>query len=229
MEVSSRPRPLPQGGGRRRRSWWRVLVALLAFLLWGAHPSFVGLPFAALLFLAPPRDARTAWTFPLAGFSGAVSAGLLVLTTAGGSGRVGAVTSAYVVLASAAFVLLVLLRPGSLLGMGVRAALVGMAATLLLVQIIWGSSGVSGLRWEVMRGASGMMRVVVSVVPQWFGLHEPAVRFITLTWPIVLGLQALAGLAIAWHLHARIASVLPGSDAEPGAPEVVPDTEPITT
>jgi hypothetical protein len=226
VDVSSSPQP--QGGGRRRGTWWHILVALLAFLLW-AHPGLVGLPFAALLFVAPPGDARRRWTFPLAGFSAALSAGLLVLTT--GQGRLGAVTSAYVVLASAAFVVLVLLQPRSLLRMGVRAALIGMAATLVLVQVMWGSSGVGGLRWEAMRGASETMRVVVSIVPQWFGLYEPAVRFITLTWPLVLGLQALAGLALAWHLHLRAAGRREPAerDAQPGAPDVVRDPAPIPT
>ncbi len=221
MDSPSRPE------GRRRGSWWRIGVALLAFLLW-AHPSFVGLPYAALLFLAPAPASRAGWAHPLAGFIGALSAGLLVLTSAVG-GRLGAVTSAYVVLVTAALVLLVLLRPRAFLRMGVRAVLTGMAATLLLVQIIWGSSGADELRWEVTRAVSGTMRVVVGIVPQWFGLYEPAVRFMTLTWPLVLGLQALAGLAIAWHLHRRTAGVLPESARQTGAPDVIHGAAPITT
>lgn len=213
-------------------------MALLAFMLW-AHPSFVGLPYAALLFLAPPappapqaspapRDSRAGWAFALAGFVGALSAGLLVLTSAN-EGRLGAVTSAFIVLVTAAFVSTQLLHPRRFLRMGVRAVLLGMAATVLLVQIIWGTAGIGGLRWEVMRGASGTMRIVVAILPQWFGLYEPAVRFITLSWPIVLGLQALAGLAIAWQLHRRTAGVMPEQEAQPGTADVLRDTAPITT
>jgi hypothetical protein len=218
-----------QGGRGSRGSWWRVVAALVAFLLW-AHPSFVGLPYAALLFLVPPvqQDSRAPWTFALAGFVGAVSAGLLVLTSAD-EGRLGAVTSAFIVLVTAAFVLTVLLQPRRFLRMGVRAVLLGMAATLVLVQVIWGTSGIAGLHWEVMRGASGTMRIVVAILPQWFGLYEPAVRIITLSWPIVLGLQGLAGLALAWHLHRRTVGVTPEHKAQPGAPDLVRDAAPLTT
>lgn len=227
MDPSSHSADGSGGGGGKRGSWWRVIVALLAFLLW-AHPSFVGLPYAALLFLAPPREPHAAWAHLLAGFIGVVSAGLLVLTSADG-GRLGAVTSAYVVLVTAAFVTLVLLRARSFIRMGVRAVLAGMAGTLLLVQVIWGPSGVGGLRWEVTRAASGTMRIVVAILPQWFGLYEPAVRIITGSWPLVLGLQGLAGLAIAWHLHRRTAAAT-DSEVKTGVPpEIVRDAAPITT
>jgi hypothetical protein len=32
------------------------------------------------------------------------------------------------------------------------------------------------------------------------------VRFVSLTWPGMLALQTLAGLALAWHVHARLTS-----------------------
>ena len=75
------------------------MLALLAFLLW-AHPSLVGLPCAALLVLGPalPR-AKPGWSQPIAGMIGAVSLALLVVSGGNGS-RLGAATSAYIVLAT---------------------------------------------------------------------------------------------------------------------------------
>ena len=149
------------------------------------------------------------------------------------TGRLGAVTSAFVVLVTAAFIALALLAPPprSFVRLALRAVLTGMVATLVLVQIIWGSSGLGELRWEVLRAVSGIMRVVVAIMPQWFALYEPAVRFFTLTWPLMLGMQALAGLAIAWHLHRRTADGMPDSEAPASGDtaDVVRDAAPITT
>ena len=185
-----------------RESWWRLGLASIAFVLW-AHPSLVGLPFAALLFLGARAD-RPGWSQPLAGLVGAMSATLLVLTAQTGS-RLAAVTSTYIVLVTAAFIGLVLLAPAPILRQASRTLVIGGLATALLIQVIWGADAWGGLSWEATRVAGVTMRSIVEIAPDTFVAYEPTVRFVSLTWPGMLALQTLAGLALAWHLHLRVA------------------------
>ena len=186
----------------RRESWWRLGLALLAFVLW-AHPALFGLPFAALLLLRA-RANRPVWTEALAGLAGAFSVGLVVLTAVTGV-RLAAVTSTYIVMVTAAFVGLVLLNPASILRQSLRAMLLGGLVSAVLIQVIWGPDAWGALAWEATRDAGLMMRSIVEIAPDTFALYEPMVRFVSLTWPGMLALQTLAGLALAWHLHLRLA------------------------
>jgi len=191
-----------------RESWWRLGLALIAFVLW-AHPSLVGLPFAALLILAPREGGdRPAWSQPLAGLIGAMSVALLVLT-GGSGGRLAAATSAYIVLVTAAFVSVELLKPSPILRQALRALVAGGLTTAVLVQAVWGSEAWGALAWEATRAASITMRSIVEVAPNAFTIYEPIVRFVSLTWPGMLALQTLAGLALAWQMHLRLASAAP--------------------
>jgi hypothetical protein len=171
----------------------------------------VGLPCAALLLLAPalPRE-KPGWTQPIAGMIGAVSLALLVVSGGNGS-RLGAATSAYIVLATAAFVSLVLLRPDTILRQAFRSTVAAGLATALLIQVMWGSDGWGSLAWEATREASLTMRTIGEAVPDAFSIYEPMVRFMSVTWPGMLALQTLAGLALAWQLQRRIAA--PGGAA----------------
>lgn len=192
-------RPAPP----RSESWWRPGLALIAFLLW-AHPSLAGLPFAALVLLVPGSDDRSRWSQPLAGLIGAMSATLLVLT-AQHAGRLSAMTSTYIVMVTAAFVVLVLVKPAPILRQSLRAMLWGGLVTALMIQAFWGSDAWGALAWEATRGAGLTMRSIVEIAPDTFTVYEPLVRFVSLTWPGMLALQTLAGLALAWHLHLRLA------------------------
>jgi len=195
-------------------------VALIAFLLW-AHPSLVGLPFAALLLLAARADRPPpGWSQPLAGLVGAMSATLLVLTAETG-GRLAAVTSTYIVLMTAAFLGLVLLKPAPIFRQASRALLIAGLATALLMQVMWGSDAWGALTWEATRVAGVMMRSVVEIAPDAFVVYEPMVRFVSLTWPGMLALQTLAGLALAWHLHVRLLSA-PADGPATAAPAPAP-------
>ena len=203
-----------------RPPWSRLILATLAYVFW-AHPSLVGLPCAALLLLARPSPSTErpggGASQTVAGLIGALSVALLFLTAASGS-RLGAVTSTYIVLVTAAFVSLVLLRPQEPL---LRRALWSMAlagiATAVLIQLVWGrllhgSEAWSSLGWEATRQASFTMRYLVELSPpQWvattFAMYEPAVRFASVTLPGMLALQTLAGLALAWQLHLRLTSL----------------------
>jgi hypothetical protein len=178
----------------------RLIVALIAFLLW-APPSLVGLPFAALMFAARR-------SLPLAGMVGAASVTLLVLSGGGPTGRLMAVTSAFIVIVTVAFVGSVLSRRGQsprpFLNEAVWATGAALVGTALLIQVVWGASGWSVLAWQARREAGLTMRIVVEQLPQAMPLYEPVVRFVTLTWPSMLVLQTLAGLALAWQLHRRL-------------------------
>lgn len=185
-----------------RESWWRLGLALLAFVLW-AHPSLAGLPFAALLLLVPAQADRPSWSQPLAGLVGAMSATLLVLTAQHG-GRLAAVTSTYIVMVTAAFVGLVLLRPVPLLRQASRALAIAGIVTALLILAMWGPDAWGALAWQATRDAGLTMRSIVEIAPDTFTVYEPMVRFLSLTWPGMLALQTLAGLALAWHLYRRL-------------------------
>jgi len=190
----------------RHDSWWRPGLALLAFVLW-AHPSLVGLPFATLVLLVP-SESRPGWAPPLAGLIGAMSASLLVLTAQSG-GRLAAVTSAYTVIVTAAFVGLIVMKPAPLplpiLQRTLRALSIGVLVTGALIQVFWGREAWGALAWEATREAGVTMRSIVEVAPDTFMIYEPMVRFVSLTWPGMLALQTLAGLALAWHLYRRVA------------------------
>src|SRR6266705_2583680 len=199
-------------------SWWRLLLALVAFVFW-APASLVGLPCAALLILAPASDPPSwgGWSQPIAGILGAVSVALLVIGGGGGGGgRLAAVTSAYIVLTTAAFVSLVLLRPDAILRQALRSVVAAGVACALLIQVMWGSEAWRGLAWEATRQASSAMRTIVEVAPDAFPIYEPMVRFVSLTWPGMLVLQTLAGLALASQLHRRIAAP-PSEESAPVA------------
>jgi len=150
---------------------------------------------------------------------GAVSLALLVLS--GGSGsRLAAATSAYIVLVTAAFVSLVLLKPAPILRQAFRSIVAAGLAAALLIQTIWGSGAWGALGWEATRQASITMRSIVEVAPDAFPIYEPIVRFVSLTWPGMLALQTLAGLALAWQLYRRVVARTAG-DGEGVAPAPV--------
>ena len=191
-------------------------------MLW-APASLVGLPCAALLILAPTSEpaagragsrsgvAGRGWrgwgglSQTIAGMIGAVSAALLVVG-GGSGGRLPAVTSAYIVLATAAFVSLVLLSPDAILRQALRSVVAAGLVCALLIQVMWGSEAWAGLAWEATRQASLAMRTIVEVAPDAFPIYEPTVRFISLTWPGMLALQTIAGLALAWQVYVRMSA-----------------------
>lgn len=176
----------------------------MAFLLW-APGSLVGLPFAALLIIAPEGEELPGLLAAVAGLVALVSLALLVVGSRSG-GRLAAVTSAYIVLATAAFVSLVLLRPDTILRQALRSIVAAGIVSALLIQVTWGAEAWHALGWEATRQAGITMRSVVEVAPDTFPLYEPMVRFLSLTWPGMLALQTLAGLALASQLHVRVAN-----------------------
>jgi len=145
---------------------------------------------------------------------GAVSLALLVLSGGTGS-RLAAATSAYIVLATAAFVSSVLLKPAPILRQAFRSVVAAGLAAAVLIQAIWGSDAWGALGWEATRQASIALRSIVEVAPDAFPIYEPMVRFVSLTWPGMLALQTIGGLALAWQLYQRIAAPAAGETAPP--------------
>lgn len=179
---------------------WRLVVGVVAYAAW-APPALVGLPFAALMSASRPHTARE-WGPTLV--VGAVSLGLL-LQPAGD--MLTALVRAYIVLVTAAFVAAALLGrlPASFLRRAVRASLLAGVAVVALARIAWGQNLGDALHWEATRQASWSMRFLVELRPEVYALFEPVVRFVSDTVPATLLLQTLAGLALAWQWHARLA------------------------
>jgi hypothetical protein len=98
-----------------------------------------------------------------------------------------------------------LLKPVPILRQASRVLAIGGLVTALLIQGVWGPDAWGALAWEATRDAGLMMRTIVEIAPDTFTVYEPMVRFVSLTWPAMLALQTLAGLALAWHLHLRLA------------------------
>jgi len=179
---------------------WRLVVGVAAYAAW-APPALVGLPFAALMLAARPETARE-WGLALV--VGSVSAGL-VLQPAGD--MLSALVRAYVVLVTAAFVSGALLGrlPASFLRRGLRASLLAGVAVVALARIAWGENVGAALHWEATRQVSWSMRFLVERRPEVYALFEPVVRFVSDSVPATLLLQTLAGLALAWQWHTRLA------------------------
>jgi hypothetical protein len=81
----------------------------------------------------------------------------------------------------------------------------GIAGVALLGVLMRGASFWSELRWSLVRQLSSSLRLMMLVRPDAQAWFEPAVRFSGRAYPVYVIGQTLAGLALAWHWHARIA------------------------
>jgi predicted membrane protein DUF2232 len=182
------------------RGRWRLIAGTVAFAAW-APPSLVGLPFAALTLWARPR-APAEW---LAG--GAVGLASVALLVSPAGDLLTGLVRAYIVLVTAAFLALTLVvRGGDFLQRALRASLVAGVAALALARAVGGATALEALHWEAIRQASATMRFLVQRQPQLFIAFEPVVRFVSDTIPATLALQSVAGLALAWQWHQRVAA-----------------------
>ena len=197
--IPNRERAGGAGGGEGAR--WRLVLGTVAFAVW-APPSLAGLPLVALLFVARLRSsAEWVTAIVVAG----PSVGLLLLP---GGDLLTGVVRAYVVLVAAAFALLTRFSGGdaAFLPRALRASLVAGLAVVALASAALGGSVWSTLHWEATRAASATMRLLVEREPRTFPLFDAVVRFTSDTIPATLALQTLAGLALAWQWHRRVAT-----------------------
>lgn len=196
---------------------WRLISGTLVFALFG--PRVIGLivlPLAALLALAPPpAGARWRWVVvvPLA------TLGLLVLAPLAPR-PLDSVVGAYVVFASAAFVVTTVALPARWGGGGVLtrasvatavAALVTALATVLLrPDVTW-----NALHLQALHEASDALRFAEHLQPDTADVVAPLANAFGATFPALLVLQTLAGLALGWQWHTRLS-------AQPLGPPVAP-------
>jgi len=177
---------------------WRLTLATVAFAVW-APLSFAGLPFAALMLAAHPGRGPERRMAALVGIPS------IALVAVSSGSLLGAAAHAYVVLFTAAFVLLTLVVPTSFLRQALRASLLALGAGLILARLTLGASAAAILQWTATRQASEALRMVVQIRPESYVLFEPAARFFSATLPSSLVLQAIAGLALAWRWHEQLA------------------------
>jgi predicted membrane protein DUF2232 len=182
---------------------WRLISGTLVFALFG--PRVIGLivlPLAALLALAPPPvAARWRWAVvgPLA------TLGLLVLAPLAPR-PLDSVVGAYVVFASAAFVVTTVVLPAGVLTRSTvataAAALVTVGATLLLrPDVTW-----NALHLQALHEASDALRFAEHLQPDTADVVAPLANAFGATFPALLVLQTLAGLALAWQWHTQLSA-----------------------
>jgi hypothetical protein len=180
-------------GGR-----WRLIVAAVLFAL--AAPAWLAaLPLAALLAVAPEAGRGRA----------ALAAALATLSVAGmvaSSGTpVGGVYAAWTVLVTAAFVGGALVAPAPFFRQASRAVLLATIALAGLGVVMWGPHWLDAMRWDMTRQVLAALRVARWVQPELQPYVDDAAGFAGATLPAQLVLQALAGLAVAWQVHTRLA------------------------
>lgn len=152
-----------------------------------APVSLVALPLAALLVAARPGT-RAEW-----------------VTVAPEQSLFDAVSRAWIVLVTVAFVAGAKLRPTGFWPLALRACLYAAAGVMVLVaRTKAGPALWTEVQWEATRDASRVMRYVVEVAPGLYPAFEPVVRLLA-AWPLWLVVESLAGLALAWRGHALIA------------------------
>ena len=188
-------------GGGQRWSGGRLALGVVAFAVF-AWPNFtlLGLPLAGLLLAAGP-ESRREW----AALAAAALVGATGLALVGGGGLLATAIVAYAPLVTVAFVAVAATRPGPFLGMAARAMLWAAAGLLVLLQTTLGGLALRALRMEAFHAAVAALRPALTWQPDAAPLFEPMVGFLSATIPAQLALQTLAGLALAWQLHGRIA------------------------
>ncbi len=172
-------------------------IALL--LLAPGSLGLLALSLAALLVATGLRRPRER---VVAGVAGAIGLVWAVWPTAN---PLAATLGAYSLIVAAAFASGSLVAPASVLRQAWRAMCWGIAAVALLGLVLRGTSFWAELHWSLVRGLSSSLRFVMLVRPDAYALFEPAVRLLGRTYPVVVIGQTIAGLALAWHWHARIA------------------------
>ncbi len=179
-----------------RHGWWRVVLATAAFSL-VVPIGFVALPLAALLVATRPAGVASVLAVALA------TLGAWTLLPAPGD-RLGTLEAAFALCAAVAFAGGAVLAPAGRWRQAVRAVLWAAAATLGLAWAAWGGIAWGELHWELTRAATVAAFTAISLVPRLYSVVEPLVRLFSDAAPVLLVLQTLVGLALAWSWHARL-------------------------
>ncbi|HEY6809214.1 MAG TPA: DUF2232 domain-containing protein [Gemmatimonadales bacterium] len=182
------------------RGWWRLVLgtAALAALAPGSLAP-AGLAFAGLMSLGRPA-APAGW------LALGVAAGGSAWMLQGGSGTaLDGLASAFAVCAATAFVLGAALRPTGVFRQALRAVGWALAGIIALELLLQGGVPWDQLAWDARREASWVARKSLAANADTYAVFEPVVRAISSALPAVLVLGTLAGLALAWQWHTRLA------------------------
>lgn len=196
---------------RRIGGRWGQVLALAGFLLL-APPMFLFGPLAALLLVSRPATLRE-WAWLV----GAVAWSALWLQQAGGLGAQFARSAA--VLVSGSFLALTLWRPSNQVSRALAATAGG---ALALAAWMYGL----GLRWSAVRAAveeelvtfQSALRTGWSGGEGWSGMSAQMSEMadtVSMLYPALLALAAIAGLRLAWAWYHRIADHPVGAPPAP--------------
>ena len=196
---------------RRTGGRWGQVLALAGFLLL-APPMFLFGPLAALLLVSRPATLRE-WAWLV----GAVAWSALWLQQAGGLGAQFARSAA--VLVSGSFLALTLWRPSNQVSRALAATAGG---ALALAAWMYGL----GLRWSAVRAAveeelvtfQSALRTTWSGREGWSemsGQMSEMADTVSMLYPGLLALAAIAGLRLAWAWYHRIADHPVGAPPAP--------------
>ncbi len=196
---------------RRTGGRWGQVLALAGFLLL-APPMFLFGPLAALLLVSRPATLRE-WAWLV----GAVAWSALWLQQAGGLGAQFARSAA--VLVSGSFLALTLWRPSNQVSRALAATAGG---ALALAAWMYGL----GLRWSAVRAAveeelvtfQSALRTGWSGREGWSGMSAQMSEMadtVSMLYPALLALAAIAGLRLAWAWYHRIADRPVGAPPAP--------------
>jgi len=182
------------------RGWWRLVLGTTALaVLAPGSLALAGLAFVGLMILARPA-ASPGWV----ALGIAAAGGVWLLNDSGGTALDG-LASAFAVCAATAFVVGAALRPTAFFRQALRAVSWGLAGAVGLELVLQGGVPWGQLAWDARREASWVARQSLAATPDGYAAFEPVVRVISTAFPAVLVLGALAGLALAWEWHERLA------------------------
>jgi hypothetical protein len=182
------------------RGWWRLVLgtAALAVLAPGSL-ALAGVAFVGLMIVGRPATSA-GWV------ATGIAAGASVWLLLQGSGTaLDGLASAFAICVATAFVLGVTIRPGAFFRQALRAVGWGLAGSAGLELVLRGGVPWAQLAWDARREASWVARQSLAATADTYAAFEPVVRGISTALPAVLILGALAGLALAWEWHSRLA------------------------
>lgn len=178
---------------------WRLALGVAVFAAW-APPSLAALPFAGLLAATRPGRGRGAWLAAAAG-----AAGGLYLLVVSSRGPLGAAYAAWSVLVTAAFVGGAVAAPAPFWRQATRATALAGLALAGLAAALWGSDWLAVIQWDATRQAQSATRLLTWANPATGAVMRDLAVFVGVTIPATFVLQAIAGLALGWQLHVRLA------------------------
>jgi len=186
----------------------RLALASAAFLTWAPF-GLAGLPLAGLLVLTPHPSRRERLAALVAGMP---SVALLALPD---HDVLSAMFRAYIVLVTAAFLVLTLVAPAPLLRQAARASGIALITTLALGRLVLGEGLFDILRWAVGRAAVAPLGLVMQSFPDLYPAALTVTRVLSEIVPATLLLQTFAGLALAWQWYHHLARAPYGAPLAP--------------